>query len=165
MDSTTTQTAAAAGFLGASIMMIMLAFAVFYVLLIVARWKVFTKAGVEGWKSIIPIYSDYIEWKLSWNNINMFWISLGLIIVGAILNSVNTSMAISAGGDAPAGGFLSILASLAMLAGAILSLVAKFKLFQAFGKSVGFFIGYIFVPNIMMLILGFGSAQYQGPQD
>ncbi len=164
MDSTTAETAAAAGFIGASIMMILLFLAVFYVLLIIARWKIFTKAGVEGWKSIIPIYSDYVEWKLSWNNINMFWASLGAIVVGSILSSLNTSMA-SADGTAPLGGFLGILAILAVLAGSILGLVAKFKLFQAFGKSVGFFIGYIFIPNIMMLILGFGSAQYQGPQD
>lgn len=29
------------------------------VLIIIGRWKIFTKAGKEGWKSLIPIYSAY----------------------------------------------------------------------------------------------------------
>lgn len=33
------------------------AYAVFIVLYIVAYWKIFTKAGEAGWKSIIPIYN------------------------------------------------------------------------------------------------------------
>src|SRR5437763_7704018 len=57
-------------------------------LLIVAMWKVFTKAGQPGWASIIPIYNLYIWCKIvgrpGW------WIILLLIpfvniIVGIIL--------------------------------------------------------------------------------
>src|SRR5256714_15212112 len=57
-------------------------------LLIVAMWKVFTKAGQPGWASIIPIYNLYIWCKIvgrpGW------WILLMLIpfvniIVGIIL--------------------------------------------------------------------------------
>ncbi len=33
-------------------------------LLIVAMWKVFTKAGQPGWASIIPIYNIYIWCKI-----------------------------------------------------------------------------------------------------
>ncbi len=29
------------------------------VLVIVAEWKIFTKAGKEGWKSLIPVYNAY----------------------------------------------------------------------------------------------------------
>ena len=80
MDSTTyvvTQqdAATAGGVMGvimASLMMVMVIGLIFAVLTIIARWKIFTKAGEAGWKSIIPIYSDYIEWKLSWTNINLF---------------------------------------------------------------------------------------------
>ena len=28
---------------------------IFYILQVIAYWKIFTKAGEEGWKSIIPI--------------------------------------------------------------------------------------------------------------
>jgi hypothetical protein len=33
-------------------------------LLIVAMWKVFTKAGQPGWASIIPIYNLYVWCKI-----------------------------------------------------------------------------------------------------
>jgi len=57
-------------------------------LIIVAMWKVFTKAGQPGWASIIPIYNLYIWCKIvgrPW-----WWILLMLIpfvnfIVGIIL--------------------------------------------------------------------------------
>ena len=32
-------------------------FVAFYVLIIVAQWKIFVKAGQEGWKALIPIYN------------------------------------------------------------------------------------------------------------
>src|SRR5436853_7723597 len=46
-------------------------------LLIVAMWKVFTKAGQPGWASIIPIYNLYVWCKIvgrPW-----WWILLMLI--------------------------------------------------------------------------------------
>lgn len=36
-----------------------------YVLLIVAQWKIFTKAGREGWKAIIPLYNMYVLTEIS----------------------------------------------------------------------------------------------------
>src|SRR5438309_8050532 len=47
------------------------------VLMIVAMWKIFTKAGQPGWASIIPIYNIYIWCKIvgrPW-----WWILLMLI--------------------------------------------------------------------------------------
>ena len=39
---------------------------VWWLLHVVAAWRIFTKAGEAGWKSIIPIYSTYITYKISW---------------------------------------------------------------------------------------------------
>lgn len=169
MDSTTyvvsqQDAAAAGGIMGiimASLMMFLMIGLVFFVLTVVARWKIFTKAGEAGWKSIIPIYSDYIEWKLSWTNINLFWAMLGLTIVGAVLSGMGSSSASADGGMS----FMSIIGSIAVLAGAIIALIQKYKLFLSFGKSIGWFIGYIFLNNIMILVLGLGSSEYIGPQD
>ncbi len=44
---------------------------------IVVMWKVFTKAGVAGWKSIIPIYNTYILTKITYGN---GWLFLLLIV-------------------------------------------------------------------------------------
>src|SRR4030095_3100255 len=46
-------------------------------LLIVAMWKVFTKAGQPGWASIIPIYNIYIWCKIVGRP--AWWIILMLI--------------------------------------------------------------------------------------
>jgi uncharacterized membrane protein YhdT len=36
-----------------------------WALMIVSVWKIFEKAGEPGWKSIIPIYSSYIWYKIA----------------------------------------------------------------------------------------------------
>lgn len=41
---------------------------VIYILLIVARWKIFTKAGEAGWKSIIPFYAEYTLFRIAGRN-------------------------------------------------------------------------------------------------
>ena len=38
------------------------------VLLCGLRWFIFVKAGQNGWKSLIPIYSDYISYKIAWDS-------------------------------------------------------------------------------------------------
>ena len=155
------------GVLGASFMMIALCGAVLAVLMIIARWKIFTKAGVEGWKSIIPIYSDYVEWKIAWNNIAMFWASIGLACGGLILGIATGTFAVTPKGSITMGngGFLAIVCIALILAGLVISFIQKFKLFKSFGKGAGWFIAYLFFTSIVTLILGFGSAEYEGPQD
>ncbi len=49
-------TAALLGFAG-TVWLFSIAYSI---ILIIANWKIFTKAGQEGWKSIIPIYNVYV---------------------------------------------------------------------------------------------------------
>jgi len=97
------------------------------VVLIVAMWKIFTKAGQPGWASIIPIYNIYIWCKIvgrpAWWVILMF-IPFVNFIIGIIL---------------------------------------CIDLAKSFGKGAGFGIGLALLGIIFFPILGFGSAQYQGP--
>ena len=96
-------------------------------LLIVAMWKVFTKAGQPGWASIIPIYNLYIWCKIvgrPW-----WWILLMLVP------------------------FVNF----------IICIILCIDLAKSFGKGVGFGIGLALLGIIFFPILGFGSAQYQGP--
>jgi hypothetical protein len=96
-------------------------------LLVVATWKVFTKAGQPGWASIIPIYNLYVWCKIvgrpGW------WIILMLIR------------------------FVNI----------IVGIILCIDMAKSFGKGVGFGIGLALLGIIFLPILGFGSAQYQGP--
>src|SRR5437762_11828809 len=96
-------------------------------LVIVATWKVFTKAGQPGWASIIPIYNLYVWCKIvgrPW-----WWILLMLIP------------------------FVNF----------IVAIILCIDLAKSFGKGVGFGLGLAFLGIIFFPILGFGSAQYQGP--
>ena len=43
-------------------------FVFFFILLIfflVCQWKIFTKAGQEGWKGIVPIYGSYVQLQIT----------------------------------------------------------------------------------------------------
>ena len=96
-------------------------------LLIVAMWKVFTKAGQPGWASIIPIYNLYVWCKIvgrPW-----WWILLMLI---------------------PFVNFIILI-------------ILCIDMAKSFGKGAGFGIGLALLGIIFWPILGFGSAQYQGP--
>ena len=46
---------------------IMLIFIAISILMIVANWKLFTKAGEEGWKCLIPIYNTYTAIKIAFS--------------------------------------------------------------------------------------------------
>jgi|InofroStandDraft_1065614.scaffolds.fasta_scaffold239188_1 hypothetical protein len=45
------------------------------VIQIVAMWKMFEKAGVEGWKSIIPFYNSYCMCDIAMGNGLLFLLS------------------------------------------------------------------------------------------
>ena len=59
-------------------------FLVVYALLIVAWWKIFTKAGEAGWKSIVPFLNLYVLFKISWGNGWLFLLTL-IPFLGAIV--------------------------------------------------------------------------------
>lgn len=56
---------------------------IYLVALIVAAWKIFEKAGEEGWKSIVPFYNTYTLFRIAGRN---GWWFLGLLV--PVLNIV-----------------------------------------------------------------------------
>lgn len=100
---------------------------------IVAMWKIFTKAGEAGWKSIIPIYNTVILFKIA--GISPWWV-LGYL--------------------AAAIPFVGVFVALGI------TIYAMINLAKAFGKSGAFAAGLVLLSTIFYCILGFGSAEYQG---
>ena len=47
---------------------ILLPFIIAMVIMIIANWKIFTKAGREGWKSIIPVYNNWVLFEIAGMN-------------------------------------------------------------------------------------------------
>ena len=97
------------------------------IIAIAGAWKVFVKAGIPGWHSLIPILSTYDMCKIALRD------SVGLFTV------------------------LSILIFPVFIYPCI-------KLAKSFGKGTGFGILLFLFSFIAFPILGFGDAEYLGPQ-
>lgn len=132
----------------------------FYVLEVIAYWKIFTKAGKPGWHSIIPILNNWDEVDLSWNR-NIAWFVVCLMIVSGIVGNIISNRQMQGFEVSPVLVGLSYVLAIVSL---VFAIISEYKLAKAFGKGVGFFIGLIFLNPIFKIILGFGNAQYQGRQ-
>jgi len=119
------------------------------VLFIIAGWKIFSKAGEGGWKSLIPIYNGYITYKIAWKG-SMFWVNLALTVAASLLGGAHSWVRFIGWGCA--------------IADFIFIIMLFYRLAKAFGHGVGYTLGLIFLPNVFTLILGFGGDEYVGPQ-
>lgn len=136
-------------FLGGMYLMLALAW---WILQIVANWRIFTKAGEAGWKSIIPVYSDYVSYKIAWQT-SYFWLTFILGIVASFVASANPD------GESL---MLTAIVTLIRIIVGIISIMYSVKLARAFGRGTGFAIGLIFLQPIFLLILGLGDDRYYG---
>lgn len=126
---------------------------VWYIIQVIANWKIFNKAGEPGWKSIIPLYNTYTAFKISWKT-SMFWIWLAATVLTGFFDGLNEN----------GGGILGILSFIFGIVCLIILIVFEIKMAKSFGKGIGFAIGLIILNPIFILILGFGSARYLGPE-
>ncbi len=138
---------------------------VYYVVYVIGTWKVFTKAGIAGWKSIIPIYNTYLQFKISWKT-SKFWQIIGMLVGVWILYMISLGVASF---DSLAAQVVAIILLIAVIVLEIIILVIEIKqwlrMAKAYGKGTGFGVGLILLNPIFMIILGFGKAEYQGPQE
>lgn len=125
--------ATATTLVGALMVYLVIIFAI-VILQIIAMWKLFTKAGEKGWKSIIPIYNFVILFKISGLSPWLLFVYLVAIIP-----------------------FIGWIAPIALNA------VLAYKLAKSFGKDGGWAVGLYFLPSIFYMILAFGKASYVGP--
>lgn len=95
------------------------------VISVVAMWKIFVKANLAGWKSLIPIYNTVCLYKITWGS---GWMFLTMFVP---------------------------------LVNFVIAIMTMHKLSKSFGKGVGFTIGLILFQPIFLLILAFGSAEYE----
>ena len=137
---------------GAAVLYILIAVAL-AVLMIIAYWKIFTKAGEKGWKSIILFYNGHVMYKITWKPL-WFWLLLAAAVVCSAFESKY-----SADQSVMAYGIIAIVAGIFEVVIIIKQLV---YLSKSFGKSGGFAVGLLLLPVIFYPILAFGSAKYIG---
>jgi hypothetical protein len=100
-------------------------------ILIVASWKIFTKAGQPGWTILIPLYNIYVFTKVL--SRPKWWILLYFF------------------------GIVPYVGSFAVL---FVSIIDSFRLAKLFGKAPVFGVGLLLLSVIFYPILAFGSAEY-----
>ena len=127
---------------------------VFYVLFAVAEWKILKKAGEKGWKSLIPVYNVFVSHHIV--GMSHIWfilevaswiIELALELIPAIPEPVGLVFGIATGA------FTLISEAVHMV-----------KMCCCFGKGTGFKIGAVLIPDLFLMIIAFGKAQYTKPQ-
>lgn len=141
---------------------------------LIGCWFTFKKMHLPGWKGIIPYYSTYVLFEKLWD-VKMFWrmiiylgVYTGTFIFGYILTALGGVFAAEksiAGIIVLIIGLLTLLASLVFI---ILMMVIQYRLYQrmaaAFGLQDGWAWGLLFVPYIMLPIIGFNRRiVYYGP--
>lgn len=130
--------------LGSMLYTVILLVVAYFVLKIVANWKIFEKAGQPGWASIVPFYSNYIEFNIYWGNGWLFLIPVLLSLLSGI----------------------PLLGNLFLVVALIIGAITNYKKAVAFGEGIGFTIGLCLLNPVFNMILAFGHYEYHGiPQD
>ena len=138
--------------LGIAMGMLIIAGLVWFVFQVIADWKIFSKAGEPGWKSLIPVYNIYVEYGICWNGV------LGLVYLAAIIcaNVLTSGQVVQ--------NWKLIIACVILIVALILHVMQSMKLARSFGKGTGFGICLVLFGPIARLVLGFGSARYIGKE-
>ena len=64
------------------------------ILQIVAKWRIFSKAGEHGWAALIPFYNTYVLYKITWES-GLFFILSYIPCLNMIL-TIMTNMKLAA---------------------------------------------------------------------
>ncbi len=152
------------GLVGSMLVSIFIGLAIYYILFIIAYWKILVKAGEKGWKALIPIYNVYLMYKIV-NMKSWFWYLIGISICAEIMMAVD---GYPYGVTAEQMSTLSITAHpmtvIALVGVSIITLIATiiyvYRTSKVFGHGIGFAIGLFFLPFIFWLILAFGNSKY-----
>ena len=148
---------AVGGFLGT----LLIGLLVFYILVVIAFWKIFKKMGEPGWKAIIPFYNVYIIYKRCWKT-SMFWVTIIIALGAGILISAGGVTLTETGYDTSHITALGYVGAVVEFIAAVMGIMCEYFMYKSFGHGVGWLILSIFFPNIIALVLGFGSSQYIG---
>ena len=118
----------------------------FALFVVIANWMIFQKAGISGWKSLIPIYNMYLQYKICWKG----WIgivSLALAVAVAVMTVTEVNI---------------IFIAITVVFSVIIQTVFCFKLAKAFGKGIIMGLILTLTAGLGRIILGFGSSKYVG---
>lgn len=121
-----------------------------YLIHVVAYWKMFTKAGESGWKSLIPVYNVYTCFKIAWSGL-FFWLTLVLIAAAAAVSFI---------APIELSDYLDYILIGIVFLTLLIQIIFNAKLSKAFGHGFGYTIGLLLIPELFLLIIGLGASEY-----
>ena len=129
-------------------------FIVVYILLLpfIASWKLFKKVGIPGYKSLIPIYNEYLILKIAGMNGLWLIVAYSPFIIDSINNNFKDKLP----------DYVYIILIVFTILAIIFNIIRSIKLSKAFDRGILFMIGMFFFPTIFEIILGMGRSQYIG---
>ena len=134
-------------------MVLIVAIILIYVIFVAAEWKILTKAGEKGWKSLIPVYNVFVSHHIA--GMSHIWFILEVVtwILEVILELVKglPSWVVLAFG------LFTVVFTV------VSELVHIIKMCSCFGRRTAFKIGMILIPGLFFLIIAFGRSKYQKP--
>ena len=140
---------------------------ILWVLGVVALWKVFQKANIEGWKSLIPFYNDYLLFKIA-KRTNLFitYIAVYIINIAAASYFAKAAMDVFSG-DTFSGAVSIGIGSIVILVTWAFLIIIRISLSKGivenFTVESWYFWGLVFIPKIFLIIMGFSEeVQYKG---
>ena len=117
------------------------------ILMVLATWKIFKKAGRAGWKALVPFWNIYELFDLSWKGL------YGLLMIVCFFVSLQCFWFEYTA--------CMVIGWILFAAAVYFKIAGLYKLSRAFGHGVGFTLGLIFFNLIFMMILGLGKSAYR----
>ena len=104
-----------------------------FALSLIGKYFIFEKMGMPGWKSLIPIYSDYLLFRELIGS-GYFWGYIASALLAGSCSACTVTIAIQ--------------------------IKLAHSLSKSFGHGIGYTFGLIFIEPIMLMILGLGNNRY-----
>jgi hypothetical protein len=123
------------------------------VLFTVAEWKILTKAGEKGWKSLIPFYNIFISHHIAGMS-HVWFIAEVIVWICEIVFEIIKLPHFVVFWFGIATGIFTLISEL----------IHAIKMCNCFEKGTGFKIGMVLFPNLFTMIIAFGKAEYKKPE-
>lgn len=126
-----------------------------------ANWRLFQKMGYEGWKSLIPLYNQFLLFKSVFGKGTLMVVMLLMPVIAVVLAMLVLMLSAIVRIQA-VGALLAILIVIAALVFmAYIAIKLMLGLARCFHRSTAFGWGLLLMPQVFTILLAFSSWAYK----